>query len=83
MPRYRTSKGSADLTEEQTPPDDITPVSMVTMPLIMPDESMDVANLYPSVDLTEQQQQSDNIKMEPSFDSAGQQHDAPESEDYF
>lgn len=44
---------------------------------------MDVANLYPSVDLTEQQQQSDNIKMEPSFDSAGQQHDAPESEDYF
>ncbi|XP_038105177.1 zinc finger protein 628 [Culex quinquefasciatus] len=83
VPRYRASKGPADSAEGQTSPDEITPVSMVTMPLIMPDESMDVANLYPSVDLTEQQQQSDNIKMEPAFDPAGQQHDAPETEDYF
>lgn len=70
---------------EQQTEQDITPVSMVTLPLIMPEanDSMDVANLYPSVDLTEHQQ-TGNIKLEPSvFDPSLQQQAGAGDEEYF
>lgn len=81
VPRNR--KKVIERPEEQTE-QDITPVSMVTMPLIMqdPNESMDVANLYPSVDLTEHQQPG-NIKLEHEvFDQSLQQQGSTGNEDY-